>query len=583
MDNRYRYGENGRYQSAIRQSMVPGYQRYGAARDELEQRGGSGIFDYRSGNGTGMSDAYKTGRLGSTFMSRVSDLQRHNGIRGYGYTPVPGREELVSQAFALAKVPGRGAGLSEAERAMLNAASLSGDVAMTKHFLGIQQERLKQGYPKNSALSVSADALAEIGESAPGIAANVAAAQNNKAASGSGKPAENTGNSRLAQVLGEMTVGQRGKYFQAVQATQAYGRKPARKENGGGFVAQPLALMINPLGALYDAAKAVDKDSVEKFEGDVAEAIATSPAARRVIMGLQGINESYLNPVGQIQRLYNLAQGNGYRTSYEHFEARDALEHAIEVGTQAAYEAIPLITLGAAAATSRAITGMSKSGNKLLRGAAKTIQYLGGSGIEGAQLGGVFGASALPVAVDLQQPKENSPLLEKALFYLGNLALSVLGGFTAGGLGLATSAKVNNYKINRGSRELRRQLETQEWADIDYGRFPRETLWKLNAIRYDNQVPLMKDNKLMIPANVSKHIYERRVIENRKSPKDVAQWAQKSFHSKQSVISSGNKVTNQEMRNVGVKNSEVGYLSYSNDIGKNIIVSVMKKDNKRFK
>ncbi len=317
MDNRYRYGENGRYQSAIRQSMVPGYQRYGAARDELEQRGGSGIFDYRSGNGTGMSDAYKPGRLGSTFMSRVSDLQRHNGIRGYGYTPVPGREELVSQAFALAKVPGRGAGLSEAERAMLNAASLSGDVAMTQHFLGIQQERLKQGYPKNSALSVSADALAEIGESAPGIASNVAAARNNKAASGSGKPAENTVDSRLAQVLGEMTVGQRGKYFQAVQVTQAYGRKPARKENGGGFVAQPLALMINPLGALYDAAKAVDKDSVEN---------ATSILGRYLLMSAQGINESGYNPAVWALRNYNFYRGKGYQSGLEYFEPQNDSE-----------------------------------------------------------------------------------------------------------------------------------------------------------------------------------------------------------------------------------------------------------------
>ncbi len=101
--------------------------------------------------------------------------------------------------------------------------------------------------------------------------------------------------------------------------------------------------------------------------------------------------------------------------------------------------------------------------------------------------------------------------------------------------------------------------------------------------RYDNQVPLMKDNKLMIPANVSKHIYERRVVNDKRTSESIVRVAERAFHNNQATVVQGNYPHIQGMQHLRGKFADVGYISVNPKTGKNVVKTVMNKDRKKLK
>ncbi len=141
-----------------------------------------------------------------------------------------------------------------------------------------------------------------------------------------------------------------------------------------------------------------------------------------------------------------------------------------------------------------------------------------------------------------------------------------------------------------------RQLKTQEYADIEMGRFSRQALMELNDIRYKEGVKPMRDNQMMIPKGQVEHIYVGRVEHDGSLPQRIAESIERVISSKKPVVARGKNSRNQEMSNIreNSKYADVVYVSVfenkrklgalSKFLGvqeRNGIVTMMKKEKKR--
>lgn len=217
-----------------------------------------------------------------------------------------------------------------------------------------------------------------------------------------------------------------------------------------------------------------------------------------------------------------------------------------------------------------------------------------------AQVGAAEGALAAASLVDLKKPDENASFGRKAAYAAANLGIGLAGAVAGGGVGGAIGSAVNRQAIKRGTKELARQLKTQEYADIEMGRFSRKALMELNGIRYKEGVKPMRDNQLMVRADRVEHIYERRVENDGGLPQQIAESIERVVSSKNPVVAKGKGSRNQEMSNMreNSKYADVAYISVFEDekplgaLSKFLgvkktqrtgIVTTMKKEKKRLR
>lgn len=296
------------------------------------------------------------------------------------------------------------------------------------------------------------------------------------------------------------------------------------------------------------------------------EFVGTSDIIKGGALLCQGVAKSPFNPAGVLYR----------QTNPEWIEPEGVLEQAIEGIAEGLYSAYA----GGALARTKTVTKAAMSSNKIKRRLAKGFQYVALPGAEGAYVGGAVGAKVLPEVVDLKKPADDAPMSEKVKYFAATGGVEMLGGALGGGLGMAAQKALNNRVVEKGTKALIHQFMSQEFNDIDYGRFERRMLAALNKIRLENGEALMKDNKLMIPKNVVKHIYERRVEGNGMSPERVARMLKEAFHGKGNIVGQGNASHIQEIRKPGNVKSKAGYIAINPKNGKNVVKTSYPKDNK---
>lgn len=311
-----------------------------------------------------------------------------------------------------------------------------------------------------------------------------------------------------------------------------------------------------------DKAKEVWDDVCDK----ALDIIGTSDIIKGGALLCQGVAKSPFNPAGVLYR----------QTNPEWIEPEGVLEQAIEGIAEGLYSAYT----GGALARTKTVTKAAMSSNKIKRRLAKGFQYVALPGAEGAYVGGAVGAKVLPEVVDLKKPADDAPMSEKVKYFAATGGVEMLGGALGGGLGMAAQKALNNRVVEEGTKALIHQLTSKEFDDIDYGRFERRMLAALNKIRLENGETLMKDNKLMIPKNVVKHIYEGRVAHDKLLPEKVAQILKEVFHGKGNIVGQGKHSNIHEIRKIGDKYSKVGYISVNSKNGKNVVKTVYPKRNK---
>ena len=323
----------------------------------------------------------------------------------------------------------------------------------------------------------------------------------------------------------------------------------------------------------------------EKTFGDkFAEAVATSDAVRKVAIAAQEIANSPLNPANLFMKAYNFSNGDGFKTGLEDVvKPETKTERAIGAGTRVLYDTLTVASLGGLAATSHRVTAAAASTNKFVRGAAKAFQHIAYPGSYMSQVGAAEGALVATSLADLKKPDENASFGQKAGYAAANLGIGLAGAIAGGGIAAGAGSMLGQRIIQRGKKELTRQLKTQDYKDIEMGRLQQKTLMELNDVRMREGVAPMRDNMLNAPKNVVKHLYERRVEGNGMLPEDVTDMVERAFFSKTGSVSRGKYSHIQEVQHKGRTVADVGYISIDPKTGKVVMKTAHRQENNRLK
>lgn len=104
-------------------------------------------------------------------------------------------------------------------------------------------------------------------------------------------------------------------------------------------------------------------------------------------------------------------------------------------------------------------------------------------------------------------------------------------------------------------------MEDQNFADINFGTLSKSKFDKINEIRDGLGVEVLTDRNLVIPKNVVKKLYEKRMVQDGMSADEVADLVHSLFHSRKTKITGSKHKHIQTMLNMRDELSRVGFIS----------------------
>lgn len=110
-------------------------------------------------------------------------------------------------------------------------------------------------------------------------------------------------------------------------------------------------------------------------------------------------------------------------------------------------------------------------------------------------------------------------------------------------------------------QNLSQALEDQNFADINFGTLSKSKFDKINEIRDGLGVEVLTDRNLVIPKNVVKKLYEKRMVQDGMSADEVADLVHSLFHSRKTKITGSKHKHIQTMLNMRDELSRVGFIS----------------------
>ena len=185
---------------------------------------------------------------------------------------------------------------------------------------------------------------------------------------------------------------------------------------------------------------------------------------------------------------------------------------------------------------------------------------------------------------DLHDARWESPFAAFAAEALGTAAFGALGARGAVKGGGTLIDIFNRFGSAAGARALRQALERGYFPkDITAGRMSRQRLQEINQIRRGQGFEELTDRRVIWPRAAQRHIYERRVLGNRVSPRKVSEWQRQVFFRPESrAYPTKNYPGVTEMRAPSGKKVIRGFLT-KDENGRTIGTSVYREKGKKYR
>lgn len=146
---------------------------------------------------------------------------------------------------------------------------------------------------------------------------------------------------------------------------------------------------------------------------------ASQALTKGVALSMQGVNDSYANPVGLAQRAINAAQGNGFEVMTPTVEADGIAERALTESAHYLTDGLPVLrALSTAVKAVKPIAKAAESANVFVRTPARAVQTIAEPLPVGYEMTGLMGAAGLTTAVEPETP-------------WGQIATGIIGGMAA--------------------------------------------------------------------------------------------------------------------------------------------------------
>ncbi len=128
---------------------------------------------------------------------------------------------------------------------------------------------------------------------------------------------------------------------------------------------------------------------------------ASQALTKGVALSMQGVNDSYANPVGLAQRAINATQGNGFEVMMPTVEADGIAERALTESAHYLTDGLPVSrTLSTAVKAVKPIAKAAESANVFVRTPARVVQTLAEPLPVGYEITGLMGAAGLTTALE---------------------------------------------------------------------------------------------------------------------------------------------------------------------------------------
>lgn len=158
-------------------------------------------------------------------------------------------------------------------------------------------------------------------------------------------------------------------------------------------------------------------------------------------------------------------------------------------------------------------------------------------------------------------------------------------------------ATVNNSKNNKNEQEpsnetdiyndIREELtnifENKEIKKVDFGELPQNKLEEINKLRQEENIELLQDNRLVIPAAVVKKLIDERIINERMDPAQLADLLIDVFHNKESVVAKTKYKHIQALIRLYDKISRLGFIAIDPKSKETVVKSGYNIETKRVK
>lgn len=130
----------------------------------------------------------------------------------------------------------------------------------------------------------------------------------------------------------------------------------------------------------------------------------------------------------------------------------------------------------------------------------------------------------------------------------------------------------------KGSKELGGRLKAQKFSNIEFGRMNPTKLAQLNEIRGANgELPLTSEMK--IPLNVVKKLYDKRIVNDKMKPEEVADMVFDTFYNPENIIDASKYPHIQAVISPKEKISNLGFISQDPVNKETVIKSAYLKEN----
>ena len=122
-------------------------------------------------------------------------------------------------------------------------------------------------------------------------------------------------------------------------------------------------------------------------------------------------------------------------------------------------------------------------------------------------------------------------------------------------------------------QNLSQALQDQNFADINFGTLSKSKFDKINEIRGGLGVEVLTDRNLVIPANVVKKLFDKRMVQDGMSADEVADLVHSLFHSRKTKITGSKHKHIQTMLNMRDELSRIGFISSNPSSNETVVKS----------
>ncbi len=213
---------------------------------------------------------------------------------------------------------------------------------------------------------------------------------------------------------------------------------------------------------------------------------------------------------------------------------------------------------------------------------SRLAELLGEAGYESADAGRLA-ASAIAHIADMPRRKDLSDAVRRNLAGMDRLGAGKLLDRMMIAIRDGENPDVGKWAaelrllptISRIERDrLIQVLESGEFETVTFGRLSPDKMEALNAVRAEEGVSLLKGDQLVIPANVAKKFYEKRILQDGHTPDDVAQMLLDVFHLDADAVSSTRYPHIQALVKLRDELSTLGFIARNPKNGETVIKSV---------